>query len=352
MNNCSDLSLIVSQYDPRQVFVVIDSALELCPDYKNQNYSNISELVNITSGFPTLCLEAKEMNKTLKTVEQIWNFLFDHHATRKALLINIGGGIICDLGGFAASTYKRGIDYVNIPTTLLSMSDAAWGGKTGFNYHGMKNAIGVIRQPKATLIFPSWLDTLSEQEKLSGYAEIIKCGLLKDSTTFHTILRALEDRDYENGIAVAVEVKQSVVREDPNEQSLRKVLNLGHSVGHAIEELGIRNASGTKYTQGVIPHGYAVLYGLVAMAYLSHILLGLDRRIVTTLSHIMVEYYGRMPFQCKDYKEIINLMYCDKKNEHEGEIRMVLLRHIGEPVTDQIVHEEELMESLEYLFSL
>ena len=347
MNNCSDLTPILLQYDRQQVLVVMDEQVSSIATSEVSEASELRKLRELLCGFPMLCIEAKEENKSLGTVERIWDFLFEHHATRKALILNIGGGIVCDLGGFAASTYMRGIDYINIPTTLLSMADAAWGGKTGVNYRGLKNAIGVIRPPKATLIYPQWLDTLPEKEKLSGYAEIIKCGLMKDEATFYRLLAALEDGKYEEGISVAVEFKEAIVQKDPEEQALRKVLNLGHSVGHAIEELPWRQ-NRTLF----IPHGYAVMYGLVAMAYLSHTLLGLDRKVVKVLSHIMVEYYGRMPFQCKDYNELIKLMYGDKKNTREGEIKMVLLRQIGEPVIEQVVQEADVREALDYLFSL
>ncbi len=333
MNNYSEIGCFLANYDAEQVFIVRDASL---PAHRTLGLEH----------YPTLLIEASEASKSLASVERIWDFLLAHNATRKALLINIGGGVVCDLGGFAASTYKRGIDYIHIPTTLLSMVDAAWGGKTGFNYGGYKNLIGVIRPPQATLLDPLWLTTLPEREKLSGYAEILKCALLKSSEAFYGSVAALEDGDYVRYLDMAIEVKQSVVAQDPAEEGLRKVLNLGHTVGHAIEAVAIQQG------RAVVPHGYAVLYGLVVMAYISHVRLGLDKKVVQTLSHAMVEHYGRMPFACKDYRELIRLMYGDKKNERDGEISMVLLRHIGEPVINHVVREEELTEALDYLFSL
>ena len=322
-------------------------------------------------GIPMFVMDAREENKNLSTVQQIWDFLLAHHATRQDTLINIGGGIVSDTGGFAASTYKRGMAYINIPTTLLAMADAAHGGKTGINYGGIKNTIGLIAQPKEVLIYRQWLSTLSHEALLSGYGEIIKCALLQDEATLYGVLSALEDGDYGKYIDMAIAVKQRIVAADPTEQGLRKALNLGHTIGHAIEELSIAQTnqkSPTSQTsptaptsltsqtspnsQTPTPHGYCVVWGLVAALYLSVIKLGFDKACLTLLTHIMVEYYGRPTCKCSDYDRLIALMRQDKKNTQQDCICFTLLHKIGDPAINEVATDSEIKESLEYLFSV
>ncbi|MCQ2340744.1 MAG: 3-dehydroquinate synthase [Paludibacteraceae bacterium] len=299
---------------------------------------------------PQLTLHAQESNKTLETVCAIWDFLFDHHATRKTLLVCIGGGIITDLGGFAASTYKRGMDYLNIPTTLLAMIDASTGGKTGFNYKGIKNSIGIIRQPIDTWIEPDFLTSLPAHQLLSGYAELIKTALLDSPNTYHQALTALEQNDSllsTSLIEHIVTIKQHIVAQDPQENGLRKVLNLGHTIAHALEEYSL-----AQQPHSPLSHGYAVMYGMVAELYLSVTQLGLNREVLRSLTHTMITYYGRPQCACSDRKELIQWMYDDKKNEQSHAITFTLLRQIGEPVINQIIPEAQIQEALEYLFTL
>jgi len=312
----------LSPYLPREVYFVVDDALDL--DLQ-----------------PQLAVHVTEANKNLDTVAQIWDWLIAQHATRKALIVCIGGGVVTDLGGFAASTYRRGVDYINIPTTLLAMVDAASGGKTGINYHGLKNTIGVIRQPLDTIILPQWLDTLPAEEWLSGYAELLKTALLDNAIFYQEALSSIDNRDaIGNLVHQALAYKQRIVDEDPDEKGLRKALNLGHTIGHALEE------------KKWMPHGYAVLYGLVAELYLSVVQQGLDRDILRQISHLMVAYYGRPSCGCSDYDELIALMRDDKKNEQPGQINFTLLRAVGEPVLNCTVGEDLIREALDYLFTL
>jgi len=296
---------------------------------------------------PQFTIHASEENKSLETMTRIWDWLFSLHATRHALIVCIGGGVVTDLGGFAASTYRRGVDYVNIPTTLLSMVDAATGGKTGINYNGLKNAIGVIREPLATLIMPEWLNTLPSEQLISGFGEVIKTALL-DKGLWQKGWR-IEDIGWR--IEEVLAVKRRIVEQDPTEKGLRKALNLGHTVGHAMEEFALHP---TPYTLHPTPllHGYAVMYGLVAELYLSVIKLGLDRKVLQQVSHLMIEYFSRPQCGCADYSELIALMREDKKNEHVGELNFTLLKAIGEPMINCIVTEEEIKEALDYLFTL
>ncbi len=326
------LERLRTTYPDRDILFLVDDALS-CPCT------------------PQLALHADESNKTLETVTTIWDFLFDHHATRKSLLVCIGGGIITDLGGFAASTYKRGMDYLNIPTTLLAMIDASTGGKTGFNYKGIKNSIGIIHQPLDTWIEPDFLTSLPSHQLLSGYAELIKTALLDSTNTYHQALSTLEQINTtplpSALIQHIVAVKQHIVAQDPQEKGLRKTLNLGHTIGHALEEYSLRHQPNDP-----ISHGYAVMYGLVAEMYLSVILLGLDREVLRTLAHTMITYYGRPQCACSDRKELIQWMYDDKKNEQPHAISFTLLQQIGKPIINQVVAEQHIQEAIEYLFTL
>lgn len=325
----AELDAILRQYDAKQVFA-IRSARVAYP-LLNSSYE----------------LEDGETAKSLSNAEKIWRWLTEQGATRKALLINVGGGSICDLGGFVAATYLRGIDYINIPTTLLAMVDAAVGGKTAVNLDGLKNRVGAFYPPKAVLTDGAFLRSLPTAEMLSGWGEIIKCALLDSEDALNKALQALEmymadnDADMNMDIVSAARgFKERIVAQDPTEQGLRKVLNFGHTVGHALEEK----------TQA--RHGYCVLWGMVAELYLSVIKLGFPKDVLTKLCHVMLNYYGRPQCNCKDVSELVDLMRKDKKNTREGEINFTLLRNVGEPVINQTASEAEINEGIEYLFSL
>ena len=303
----------------------------------------IDDKLSYKSPYPTLRLSIDEAHKSLETVTQIWDFLMEHRITRRGLMICIGGGVLTDMGGFAAATYKRGIDYINVPTTLLAMVDASSGGKTGINYKGLKNCIGCFAPPKETIIDTQWLKTLSTLEMLSGFGEIFKTGLL-DSELWVQVLRydleAMNTDALQSLIEACVAEKERIVKADPREEGLRKVLNLGHTFGHALEEI-----SG-------IPHGYAVVYGLIAELYLSVIKLGCPKEPLQQLTQIMLHYYGKPQCKCSDREPLIALMQQDKKNERAEEINCTLLKEIGSPVINQVISPEEAKEALEYLFSL
>ncbi len=334
----NELSAIVAKYADDQVFCLVDNAV--LPVWQH--------LVQDIHVSATLTVEVSEQIKNIATVQRIWDFLFDHHATRRGLLICVGGGVITDLGGFAASTYMRGMDYLNIPTTLLAMTDAATGGKTGFDYRGFKNAIGIIREPIATLLFHEFLATLPPRQFLSGYAELIKTALLDSPDMFHQALAELDDAQYTMHnirlIKYCQAVKARYVASDPDEKGVRKALNLGHTIGHALEELRMEKSP--------LEHGYAILYGLVAEIYLSTVKLGLDRDILRQLSHLTVSVYGRPQAACKDYDRLIEFMCRDKKNDRTDEITFTLLQKIGDPVINRTATTAEIKEALDYLFSL
>ncbi len=300
--------------------------------------------------YPTLWLEDGEEKKSLQQVEKIWSFLLTEQATRHSLLVNVGGGTITDIGGFAAATYKRGINYLNIPTTLLAMVDAAWGGKTGFDYGQIKNSIGTFHAPITTLIDTHWLTTLPITQRLSGYAEMLKHGLIADKNHWQDLLQyditqEPNNEDLRTLIDTSYRIKQSIVNQDPNEVGLRQVLNFGHTIGHALELYTLHS---TLYT---LNHGYAVLYGMIAEAYISHVQCGLDKNVVTQLTHLMNEYYGKPQCDCKQVSQLIDKMRQDKKNTNPHEIRFTLLKAIGQPVWGQVVDESLIQESLDYLFN-
>ena len=306
-------------------------------------------------------LGVSEAEKGIETVEKIWDFLFSQGMTRRGLLVDIGGGVLTDIAGFAAATYMRGIDYVNVPTTLLAMVDASSGGKTGINYHGLKNSIGAFHAPKATLIYPEWLRTLPASQFLSGFGEMLKMGLV-ESTEYRVqntdrLWEALLRYDLETMpieeltplIASCVAAKERIVAADPQEKGWRKVLNFGHTFGHALEEVESQNP---KAASRQMPHGYAVVYGMIAELYLSVVKLGCPRELLQQLTQLMLHYYGRPNCSCKDREELIRLMQHDKKNEHAAEINCTLLQSIGHPVINQVITPAEADEALEYLFSL
>lgn len=337
------LNSVLRDYDRQQIYVLADSNL--------RDILVVRQLVDVCCNDLDRCLyiSCTESDKTLDTVQRIWDFLLNHQATRRSLLVCIGGGIVTDLGGFAASTFRRGMPYLNIPTTLLGMADAAIGGKTGCNYGGLKNAIGVIREAVDTLIFPELLATLTPEDLLSGYAELVKTALLNNETELAAVIESMEwpenHKRLGDLILHAVRFKQNIVAQDPEEKGLRKQLNLGHTVGHALEEAGIAQGK-------PIRHGYAVMQGLVAELYLSVIKLNLDKSVLRRISHLMIDQYGKIGWSCKDYPQLVTLMHKDKKNEQADCINFTLLRAVGEPVINQTATQAEIEEALEYLFTL
>ena len=321
-------------------FIVRDAAVELPQECREW------------ASCPTLVMQADEEHKSLSELQRIWNFLIDNNATRSDILVNIGGGCISDIGGLAASMYRRGMRYINVPTTLLSMVDASIGGKTGINYRGLKNHIGLIRQPMEVRLYPAFLRTLPARELLSGFAELLKTALLDAPSAVNEALVWIDDwaaqgltdellERLETMIRRAAACKERYVAADREDNDIRHALNSGHTVGHALEEIHI----------GALPHGYAVMYGMVAALYLSVVQQGLDRRLLQQFSALMVAQYGRPECRCRDYDRLMALMHKDKKNEDAENISFVLLPTVGQPMIRCGVSEALLREALDYLFS-
>ena len=356
--------LDLSRYD--RVFLLTDEQVAACllPVF----YATIGNQPCMADA-RTLVLPAGEEHKNLASVQRIWDWLIEQKATRHSLLINLGGGVICDMGGFAAATYMRGMAFVNIPTTLLAMVDAAQGGKTGIDYGQplVKNGIGVFAEPVATIYEPALLATLPPEQVLSGYAEMIKHAALQSPEALAVLLdydlREVSSPAFGELIKQSVAFKQSIVEQDPYDYGQRQMLNFGHTIGHAIEALLLSKSRtpihppapferGSRKKMIVKPHGYCVMYGMVAEAYLSHLLCGLPAETVSTLARFMLENYGAAPVTCNDFDSLLQLMQHDKKNKEQGTVVCTLLRDIGKPVIGQTISPAELREAIEYLCSL
>jgi 3-dehydroquinate synthase len=288
-----------------------------------------------------IVIGATDTHKTLDTVTQVWTALQQMGATRHSLLINLGGGMVTDLGGFAASTFKRGLSYINIPTTLLSMVDASVGGKTGFNFGGLKNEIGVFNNADCVILDTTFLQTLDQENILSGYAEMLKHGLISNEKTWAELLNFnLTDLEQLGSmLAENVAVKQRIVTEDPTEHGIRKALNLGHTAGHAFESLALERKP--------ILHGYAVAYGLVVELYLCCVKTGFPQDKMRQTVTFIKEHYGRMNITCDDYPKIIELMHHDKKNIGSA-INFTLLGGIGDIRINQTATEDEIKDALDF----
>ena len=269
---------------------------------------------------------------------------------RHSCMINLGGGMVTDLGGFAASTFKRGINFINIPTTLLAMVDASVGGKTGFNFNGLKNEIGVFHNANSVILDTVFLKTLDRANLCSGYAEMLKHGLISDEKHWTELVSFdLTDPDLDalsRMLADSVKVKQRVVTKDPFETGIRKALNFGHTIGHALEAFSLKNAS--RDEAWPLLHGYAVAYGLVCELYLSTVKMHFPTERMRQTVHFILENYGRPSFVCDDYDELIALMHHDKKNTG-SKINFTLLSGIGKIHINQTATDEEIKEALDFL---
>jgi 3-dehydroquinate synthase len=297
----------------------------------------------------SIVIGATDIHKNLDTLAAVWTALGNGGGSRHSLMVNLGGGMVTDLGGFAASTFKRGIPYINIPTTLLSMVDASVGGKTGINFNGLKNEIGVFRTPETVIIDTEFLRTLDHENICSGYAEMLKHGLINNSqlstfnSQFSTLLTFnLDDVDYRllgEMVGESVAVKEQIVNEDPLEHGIRKALNLGHTIGHAFESWSL--------TRRPYLHGYAVAWGLICELYLSVIKTGFPTETMRQVVRFIKENYGTLPITCDDYPELYELMTHDKKNA-DGIINFTLLGDIGDIRINQTATKDEIYETLDF----
>ena len=285
-----------------------------------------------------IVIKAGEQHKNLQTIQRIWNTLMMHHADRNALLINLGGGTITDLGGFAASTYKRGIRFINVPTTLLAMVDAAIGGKTGIDFGGAKNQIGTFAEPEEMLIEPAFLTTLPRRELISGMAEMLKYGFIADPDLLNVNME-----NYQQHIKRCGEIKREIVLKDPYEKGLRKVLNFGHTLGHAFESHSLT-------TEHPLLHGEAVALGMMVALWLSVKQCGLAEKVLKAYAQQLPLLLSEADIVLSeaDIEPVMAYLVHDKKNQGETP-QFVLLKEVAKPIVDIAVPAELVRWSLEYI---
>lgn len=324
------IDLEVGRLNPSSVLVVTDSNVK-------KKVFPLLEKSEVVSGSECVMLRPGEKNKSLRSLEKIWEALERTGATRKSVIVNIGGGLVTDIGGFAAATFKRGIRYVNVPTTLLGAVDAATGGKTAVNFHGLKNEIGAFHNPSSVVISALPLGSLPLNELLSGYAEMLKTALIADENLFRELLdvdKIMNDSGLlEEAMKKCVGIKEGVVKSDPREEGLRKILNFGHTAGHAFESLyfdHIRNNPDA----GFLNHGIAVAHGMLVELVLSGALKDFPEDEVAIYADLLNKHYPPLPLPASLIKESPALMRHDKKNETAVKANFTLLENIGCPVID------------------
>ena len=333
-----DLVNAIAECEHDKIFILTDQTThDMCLP-KLQNFLCLK-------GAQSIVIKAGDTNKTLDSLADVWTALSQGGATRHSLMINLGGGMVTDLGGFAASTFKRGIDFINIPTTLLAMVDASVGGKTGINFGGLKNEIGVFSDSKFVIINTQFLDTLDHDNICSGYAEMLKHGLISDDKHWAELvgfnLAQPDLAQLQRMVAESIKVKERIVTEDPHEHGIRKALNLGHTVGHALESFAMKHGR-------PVLHGYAVAYGMVCELYLSARKTDFPTDKMHQTVRFILDHYGRLPYTCDDYPELLELMRHDKKNT-SGIINFTLLGGIGDIRINQTATKEEIEEALDFL---
>ena len=327
---------------PSKLFVLTDSNTRknCLPHFlQNASLSIHHEIIEIPAG---------EIHKNINTCEKVWNILSSKGADRNSLLINLGGGVVTDLGGFVASTFKRGIEFINIPTSLLAMVDASVGGKNGVDLGMLKNQIGVIRNPLCVLVDTHFLQTLPANQITSGFAEMLKHGLIHSQAYWNSVqsFSITDINKAEQLIWESIEIKNSVVTEDPTEKGIRKTLNYGHTLGHAIESYCLEH----KHKNSLL-HGEAIAIGMILANYISFRILGFPEEKMEQINQQLIGYYSKEEFNEEDIKAIIELLVYDKKNSH-GKVYFVLLQDIGLHKVDCEVPNDIIFEAFEFYKNL
>lgn len=344
-----DLATAVAKSEHDRVFVLTDDTTHECCLPK------VAALLAQYDAVP-ITIAHGDQHKTLAALGDVWTALQQGGATRHSLLINLGGGMITDLGGFAAATFKRGINFINIPTTLLAMVDAAVGGKTGINFGGLKNEIGAFADARFVIINTCFLDTLDAENLCSGYAEMLKHALISDERMWaehvNFNLSQPDLAELQRMVAESIAVKERIVAEDPHEHGIRKALNFGHTIGHALEEFALQQAGGAVVSiapkKRPLLHGYAVAFGLIGELYMSARKAGFPTERLHQTARFIRENYAQTEFTCNDYPTLLNLMRHDKKNT-SGVINFTLLHNIGDIRINQTATDEEICEALDFI---
>ncbi len=332
-----NLKKISNNYYKNKIFILVDdNSYKFCfPIISKIIALNTKNIIKIKNG---------EENKNIDTIVSIWNFLSQNSADRYSLLINLGGGVVCDMGGFAASTFKRGINFINIPTTLLSQVDAAVGGKTGFNFNGLKNEIGIINNAKYVFIDTIFLNSLNKKNILSGFAEMIKHALIYNKKHYqeliHLDLENTNSNEFKDAIIKSINIKKHFVEKDRFEQNIRKSLNFGHTFAHAFESLSL-------IKKQHITHGYAVAYGIIPELYLSYKKLGFNYDKLIKIANHIIDVYGKFNINSNDSSKLINFMRHDKKNK-DNKLMFTLLKDIGDVSINNSCEDYELIEALNF----
>ena len=320
-----------------RLFILTDEQTHRLCMPQMREVSFLKDAIEITIG-------AGDVHKTLETLVSVWQILSDKGASRHSLLINLGGGMVTDLGGFAAATFKRGFAYINVPTTLLAMVDASVGGKTGINFNGLKNEVGVFAPADSVLIETEFLRSLDAQNFFSGYAEMLKHGLISNEAHWAELLNFNTDLiDYKylkKLVADSVHVKATLVAQAPLAHGLRKPLPLGHYVGHAFESMALAE-------NRPVLHGYAVAWGIVCELYLSHLKTGFPKEKMRQTIQFIKENYGSFTFDCKQYEQLYALMLHDKKNT-AGVINFTLLKEIGDISINQTADKDQIFGMFDF----
>lgn len=329
--------LLVAAYS--KIFVLVDQNTKRCC---------LPTLTKALNNFDLniIQIQAGEQHKNIQTCQLIWNALMEQQADRKSVLINLGGGVIGDMGGFCASTFKRGLDFIQIPTTLLAQVDASIGGKLGIDFSTVKNSIGLFKNPTAVYLFPLFFKTLPREELYSGYAEVIKHGLIKDKAYFTQLLNhvSLDELDWSFVIKHSLLIKKTIVEQDPFEQNIRKSLNFGHTIGHAIESLSWE-------TNHPLLHGEAIAIGMITESYLSKCILGLSDNELNQITQYLSQLYPKYNLNQFDLEKILKLIQQDKKNEHQ-QTCFTLLEQIGAFKINIHASETLIGEALNYYNNL
>lgn len=336
------LNKTLHELQPTKVFIIVDSqTIKHCKNYFLSNYylTKNPEFIEIPSG---------ETHKTIETCVTVWNQLSNKEADRKSVIINLGGGVVTDLGAFVACTFKRGIPFINIPTTLLSMVDASVGGKNGVDLGLLKNQVGIIKEPQAVIIDTYFLKSLEKNQIISGYAEMLKHGLIHSINYWNTAknINPLQIDQIEDALWESVLIKNEVVTNDPFEHGIRKTLNYGHTLGHAIESYSLSSSS--------IPsllHGEAIAIGMILATFISSKLTGFPTNYLEDISEFIISKYQKVIFNNNDVEEILKLLIYDKKNV-DGKILFVLLKNIGEPQINCEVPNSVIFDAFSYYKNL
>lgn len=313
------------------LFVLVDTLTnEFCASKFLSNIATESRIEIIE-------IESSELSKNIETCVELWNVLSDLGADRKSILINLGGGVVTDIGGFVAATFKRGISFINVPTTLLSMVDAAIGSKNGVDLGNLKNQIGTITSPKMVLVDTEFLETLPQNQMRSGLAEMLKHGLIasEDYWSKFKNLESIDYADFDSLVIESIEIKNKIVLQDPTEEGIRKALNFGHTLGHAIE-------SHFMSKENSLLHGEAIAIGMILESYLSLKLNLLSKNEFESIKNQILSIFGKTEFSDSDIDEIISLLKHDKKNEF-GTVKFALLDGIGNIKIDQEVDNDTII---------